>query len=241
MADPQARSDVPTFAVIPSGGRPCFEPAMWSVIPQVTHTYVIMTEPFAFTPGDYVDVRGDYRRPKNISRWWNLGIEAAHEHAALLGASAWNVLIMNDDVIACPQLVVVLTQALRHGLIWGEPCEELKGETPVLAYPDNLSTAAPRFALHKEAGFVDVRTRISGWCFMLRGESGLTADEDMQWWYSDNDLDYRARQMGGAVMVPGCEVEHLFPNEGTAASPELSARTHIDRGIFLAKWKDLPH
>lgn len=212
---------------------------MKSVIPQVHHTYVIATAHFDFVPGDYVDVLPDLRQPKNISRWWNRGIAAVQHHARLLGASAWNVLIMNDDVIACPQLVRTLNLALRHGMIEGYPPGEIEGAVPVLAYPDNF--AGDRFAFHTAPGPVDVTTRISGWCFMIKGESGLTADEDLQWWYSDNGLDYAARIMGGAVMVPGCAVEHLHPNELTAQSPELTARTHIDRQIFEQKWGGVPH
>jgi hypothetical protein len=232
-------ADVPTFAVIPTFGRPCFEQSAKSVIPQVERTFVIKTEPFEMAPGTLVDVVEDYVRPKNISRWWNHGIRGAQVHARLLGASAWNVLVMNDDVIACPQLVRKLRQGLRHRVINDEPCMELRAQIPVLAYPDNF--AGSRFAFNRTAGPVDITTRISGWCFMIRGESGLQANEHFEWFYGDDDLDWTAREMGGAVMVPGCAVEHLHPNEETARRPELTARTHVDRELFLAKWGRTPH
>lgn len=234
-------ADVPTFAVVPSFGRPCFEQAMKSVIPQVTHTYVIATESFDFTPGDYVDVIADFNRPKNISRWWNRGIDAAAHHADLIGASAWNVLVMNDDVIAPAGTARVLAQALRHRVINDEPCQALRAQLPVVAYPDNFQPDRPRFVFHQEAGPVDLTTRMSGWFFMIRGESGIRADETFEWFYGDDDLDWRAREMGGAVMVPGCAVTHLYPNEETARRPELTARTHVDRELFLAKWGKAPH
>jgi len=232
-------ADIPTFAVMPSFGRPCFEQAMKSVIPQVHHTYVIATEPFEFTPGDYVDVLADFRRPKNIQRWWNRGIDAAAHHASLLGASAWNVLVLNDDVISCPQLVRMLSGALRRGVLEGYPADEIRGETPVLAYPDNH--VGDRYALNKAPGPVDLTTRISGWCFMIKGESGLRTDEQFEWWYGDDDLDWTARTQGGALMVPGCAVEHLSPGETTSRSAELTARTHIDRQLFERKWAGVPH
>lgn len=233
-------ADVPTFAVVPTFGRPCFEQCMKSVIPQVTHTYVIATAHFDFTPGDYVDVLPDLREPKNISRWWNRGIDAAQHHARLIGASAWNVLVVNDDVIACPHLVRTLSAALRLGMIDGYPPEEIEDQRPVLAYPDNF--AGDRYAFHTAPGAVDLTTRISGWCFMIKGESGLKADEDLQWWYGDDMLDWTARTMGGALMVPGCAVEHLFPGETTSRDAALTARTHIDRQIFERKWEGrTPH
>lgn len=234
VADPQARSDVPTFAVIPTFGRPCFEESAKSVVPQVDRTFVIETAPFEWVPGSLVSKITDHSRPKNISRWWNLGIKAAQQRAHDLGASAWNVLIMNDDVIACPHLVRTLTQALRLGWINGESDQRLLGALPVLAYPDNF--AGDRFALNLAPGPIDLTTRISGWCFMIKGESGLRADERLVWFFGDDMLDWQAREMGGALMVPGCAVQHLHPNEATAADPELTAQTHRDRVMFGQIW-----
>lgn len=232
-------ADVPTFAVIPTFGRPCFEQAAKSVIPQVERTFVIKTQPFDMAPGTLVDVVEDYTRPKNISRWWNHGIRGAAVHARLLGATAWNVLVMNDDVIACPHLVRTLSAALRLGKLEGYPADEIENSWPVLAYPDNF--VGDRYALNLNPGPVDLTTRISGWCFMLQGEAHLYADESLEWFYGDDDLDWSARTMGGALMVPGCAVEHLHPNEETARQPELTARTHVDREVFLAKWGRTPH
>jgi len=213
---------------------------MKSIIPQVDRVMVIKTNDFDFEPGDLVDVSEDFGAPKNISRWWNIGLGMSMYHARhTLGASAWNALIMNDDVIACPHLVKTLTQALRHRMINGEYDERLRARIPIMAYPDNF--AGDRFAFNRTPGAIDLSTRISGWCFMIRGESGLLADEELQWHYGDDDLDWKARQMGGAVMVPGCAVEHLYPNQTTEQSAELTARTHIDRQLFELKWAGVPH
>ena len=234
-----AVADVPTFAVIPTFGRPCFEESAKSVVPQVDRTFVIETAPFEWVPGSLVSKITDHSRPKNISRWWNLGIMAAQWRAHDLGASAWNVLIMNDDVIACPHLVRTLSAALRLGKLEGYPPEEIAGESPVLAYPDNF--IGDRYALNLAPGPVDLTTRISGWCFMIKGESGLRADDRLVWWYGDDCLDWQAREMGGALMVPGCAVEHLYPGKTTSADPELTAQTHRDRLMFQSIWSSTPH
>lgn len=233
----------PTYAVVPSMGRGCLAECLAALLPQVDALFLIKTEDFtvpdvAVSSADRLSFLDDLRKPKNISRWWNNGITAATAYARVFGQKEFNVLIVNDDVIACPQL----TDALDHGMRGmtevtdGPP----PGARPVLAYPDNWLPYG-RAAFHETPGQVQLSTRISGWCFMLRGESGITADEQFEWFYGDDDLDWRCRQSGGAVMVPYCAVEHLHPNELTAASAELSARTHIDRQLFAAKWGILPH
>jgi len=233
-------ADVPTFAVVPTFGRPCFADCMHSIIPQVDHSFVIRTAPFEFATGAKVTVIDDYVQPKNISRWWNLGIMAAqHEARDVLGVSAWNVLVVNDDVIAPLQLTRRLTQAMRHRMIFGDYEPALRARNPVIAYPDNFE--GDRFAFHDKPGPVEITTRMSGWCFMIRGESGITCDETFEWWYGDDDLDWTARQMGGTVMVPNCPVQHLYPTKTTAESAELTARTHVDRVLFERKWSGVPH
>lgn len=234
----------PTYAVVPTMGRECLAGCLDSLLPQVDCLFMVRTEDFT-TPqldtryADKVSFLHDQVRPKNISRWWNNGIIAATAYARVFGHREFNVLVTNDDIVAAPQLVEVLDAGLRgkHDAV---KHSSPPGARPVLAYPDNWPPYN-RAGYHGVPGQVQLSTRISGWCFMLRGEAGITADENFEWFFGDDDLDWRCRQLGGAVMVPGCPVEHLHPNELTAASAELSARTHVDRGLFLAKWGALPH
>lgn len=185
---------------------------MASLLPQVDRLILIKTEvydhPFA-NDGRVVSVE-DREQPKNISRWWNRGLAVAARWADLHAAPSWSVLVANDDIVAPPHLVRSLEGALRSG-------------TSVLAYP-----AQPDRGCDK----------ITGFCFMVRGESGLRADEAMEWWYGDDDLLLTAREQGGAVCVPDCAVEHHYPSKLTFESVELSERTHRDREIFLAKWRN---
>lgn len=222
----------PTYVVVPSNGRDCLTGCLVSLLDQADTLFLIRTEEFSVpdiktTKLSFIT---DTTQPKNISRWWNLGITAAASYAKAFHQDEWNVLIVNDDIVACPQLVETLNAGLRG----------LRTRTPVLAYPDNWPPYG-RAEFHSTPGQVQLSTRLSGWCFMLRGETRLLADEQFEWFYGDDDLDWRAREQGGAVMVPGCPVEHLHPNELTAASLELSARTHLDRQLFAAKWGALPH
>lgn len=234
----------PTYAVVPTMGRECLAGCLDSLLPQVDCLFMIRTEEF-ITPdldpryADKVSFIHDHRRPRNISRWWNTGITASTAYARVFGHREFNVLIVNDDIVAPPHLVGFLDAGLRGQHSAVRDSSPLTAR-PVLAYPDNWPPYN-RAGFHGTPGQVQLSTRISGWCFMLRGEAGITADEQFEWFYGDDDLDWRCRESGGAVMVPDCPVEHLYPNQLTGASAELSARTHVDRQLFAAKWGTLPH
>lgn len=164
--------------------------------------------------------------PPNISTLWNIGIALADATAHSMQADRWDIAVLNSDVIVPPGWIDGLSTAMRS-------------TTAVLAYPDQFG--GQQQILHTRVGPVDMRTRITGYAYMLRGETGLRLDESMAWWYSDDSLDWEAREEGGALLVPGLAVEHRAPNISTNERPELAAQTAIDRQTFLAKWGRLPH
>jgi hypothetical protein len=81
---------------------------------------------------------------------------------------------------------------------------------------------------------------------VVRGSSGLRADERMRWWCGDNDIEMSALAHGrGTYAVPGCVFQpadgsqgllHRFPDQSTAASPALQAQTGKDMDTYVAKW-----
>ena len=158
---------------------------------------------------------------------------------------------MNDDVIAPSHLTKTLDVAMRSDReivvderssildhMHAERYRLFPGIRPSLVYPNAFDN---RWVLNTQPGPVDIHTRITGWCFMLRGEDWLMCDPRLVWWYGDDDLDWTARQRGGALCVPGCAVTHLHPGEMTSASADLTEQTHRDRETFLAKWSGVPH
>jgi GT2 family glycosyltransferase len=138
----------------------------------------------------------------------------------------WNVLILNDDVVCPPNLVERLSERMR-------------ATNAVLAYPDQFGGTEE--ILHEKADPVPMDRRITGYAYMLRGENRTRLDERFGWWYGDDDLDWRCRQLGGSLLVPGCAVEHKFPNALTNANPDLQKQTAIDRQTFIDKWGRAPH
>ncbi|MDX3230644.1 hypothetical protein [Streptomyces sp. ME19-01-6] len=164
--------------------------------------------------------------PPNISRLWNIGIRLADQDAWCRSAREWDVIVLNSDVVVPPCWVETLSSAMRS--------------TPaVLAYPDQCGGAEQ--ILHTRPEPVDLRQRITGYAFMLRGETGLRLDESMAWWFGDDDIDWRAREQGGALLVPGLAVEHRCPNGSMQERPELAEQAARDRETFIARWGRAPH
>lgn len=163
--------------------------------------------------------------PPNISTLWNMGIDLADTGAKLRGADRWDIAVLNSDVVVPADWVETLSQAMRS-------------TTAVLAYPDQHG--ATRQILHTKAEPIDLRQRITGYAYMLRGETGLRLDEDLAWWYGDDSLDWSARERGGALLVPGIPVEHRCPNGSMYERPELQEQAGQDRATFAAKWGRTP-
>jgi hypothetical protein len=70
--------------------------------------------------------------------------------------------------------------------------------------------------------------------FVIRGETGMRADEAMRWWYFDSDLDQRARLAGGVLYVRGPQVTNSLAN--TTTTGVLAEQAEKDRAVFEAKW-----
>jgi hypothetical protein len=163
--------------------------------------------------------------PPNISTFWNTGIALADAAAHRADARVWDIAVLNSDVVVPPNWVQALSDAMR-------------ATTAVLAYPDQHG--GTRQLLHTKAEPIDLRQRITGYAYLLRGETGLRLDESMQWWASDDDLDWRARERGGALLVPGIPVEHRCPNASMHERPELKAQAGHDMETFRKKWGRTP-
>jgi hypothetical protein len=223
-------SDVFRAAVIPTRNRhDLLADCINSVVDQVDRVIVIdnLSEP-PIDPGPWhgkVGVVSLPIDPPNISTLWNVGLSLADAQAHRCGAERWDIAVLNSDVVVPAGWVEILSAAMRS-------------TTAVLAYPDQHGGA--RQVLHTRAEPIDLRQRITGYAYLLRGEAGLRLDESMAWWFSDDSLDWEAREKGGALLVPGIAVEHRCPNGSMYERPELQEQAGRDRETFARKWGRTP-
>jgi GT2 family glycosyltransferase len=75
---------------------------------------------------------------------------------------------------------------------------------------------------------------ICGYCYILNIETGLMPDESYRWWFGDNDLYLRAKNLGGSVGVLA-KVRHLHGNELTSINHKLLAQTEEDKKLFYSR------
>ena len=210
------------FAVVPTNGRECLGPCLQALRDQVDVAVLVWTS--ATAPEDsgvaldpsWVHVIFDLEQPKNISRWWNLGMDYVDKLVASV-TPTWDVSVVNDDVIVPPGWFGSVSATMR--------------QMQIAAACSGGREAQVR--LHTKPGG-SLFDRMQGFAFMLAGEKHLRADEELVWWCGDNDLDQKARAAGGMAMIPGMHVQHLYPNG--QMTPELQVQANRDCELFRAKW-----
>lgn len=162
----------------------------------------------------------DTEQPPNLSRLWNVGLNAVKITMDLIGEDLWNVAIINDDAVMPDD--------------WWDDVSANMRKTPAVAacrysYEGNTSELAL-----KTTPDANIGQRLCGWAFMMRGESGLRIDERFRWWYGDTDLDWQARTTGGMLLVPGKPVGNVHANKSTVGV--LAEQAGRDRQTFVEKW-----
>lgn len=158
----------------------------------------------------------DRKEPKNISRWWNLGLKAVAARQELWApGEEYVVAVLNDDIVIKNGFVHELANGIfRHDV--------------VLAYPDV-------FGLQFDQDFhIPSAWRMSGYAFALRGTAEIFADESLVWWGGDNDIEWQAFAKGGTVLVASATCSHLYPSQSTVGA--LAEQAGRDRETFRAKW-----
>ncbi len=166
----------------------------------------------------------DFNAELNLSAKWNAGLDWAEKQAREAGNDRWNVAILNDDIEVDPDFLARLANGLRST------------DNAWIAYPNIHGIDIPEgTVVHTESNALAGQT-MSGYAFMVKGESGLRADEQFRWWYGDSDLERQVREAGKkTVCVGGCHLRHLHPME-SSRRPELLALARGDELRFAGKW-----
>jgi hypothetical protein len=216
--------DHPRYAVIPTTGRECYDQALAAITPQVDDVFAIWApryqaeEDWVKAPPDGHLVAGiGIDEKRNISRWWNIGIDRCKEEARRAGAARWDIAILNDDVIVPAD--------------WFDRVAGTMRSMKVAA--GSMSTVGMT-TLHTRPGNTALWQRMQGFAFILAGELGVRADESLEWWCGDNDIDMQSRLKGGTVLIPDTGVKHLYPDQSTDGV--LREQTAVDMQRFVQKW-----
>lgn len=210
------------YAIIPSGHRPqelanlvhdLVDPGgVRVIIVDTGYDRITISHP-------NVVVLQDREKPINIQRWWNTGLRSVYFYQDQMApGEEFTVAVLNDDLRVPPGFVQQLDANIQR---------------------EEAAAACPAPGMRTVAFKVDQRgntLRMLGFAFALRGSLKLEADESFLWWYGDNDLDWRCRDLGGVVHVGGSweGFAHLYPDQSTVG--ELAEQAGRDRQTFVQKW-----
>lgn len=214
---------ISTYAVILTHNRhELLKQSVAAISPQVNHLWVIDN---ASNPPVSVDPQytllSDSRQPPNLAELWNFALDEITKRALEWSKEAWNVALLCDDAVVYPSWADTVADEMRR---WDAHAASAHAYVPL------------DVSIRKIDPDSDLHNRMCGWAFMLRGESGLRADERFHWWWCDTDLDWQARIRGGTVIARGPVVPNTLPNDFTVNYPGLNDRAGQDGLEFTAKW-----
>lgn len=220
---------VPRYAIVPTHNRPARLLALVAslggqcdrivVLDNASSPPVDADKLSAAVPAEcVVEIIRDEEQPPHLARFWNVMFDRCDELALAAGKEGdlYDVAVFNDDAV------------VPAG--WYDACSTGLRAHPTAVIAHTGPTSPPLLTeLHNEPG-----NRMTPHAFVIRGEAGMRADEDMRWWYFDTDLDWRARQAGGVLSVPGPRVANSLANSTTHGA--LAEQAEKDRATFEAKW-----
>lgn len=214
-----------TYAIVLTCDRPeLLKQCLEAIKPQVDMVVIIDNGSHVTLPStkyrDFVKYSVP-DKPPNLSKFWNLGIGSVIYQAQRRHLDTWDIAFLCDDAIVHPTWLQEVTGPMRAmGAAAGSTHSAVSINAPILkTTPDH-----------------DIWNRMCPWAFVLRGEAGIRADEDLQWWWGDTHMDFTARQVGGMVIAPGAVVQNQKMGEYTNIYAHLAEQAGRDGETFAAKW-----
>lgn len=223
---PERAWTVPRYACIPTHNRPARLLSLVAslgtqcdrivVLDNASNPPVDVAKLEAAASKALVEVIRDEEQPPHLSRFWNVMLDACAHDAAEHEHEQYDVAVFNDDAVVPAGWYDACANGLR-----AHPTAVVAHTSPTT--PDLLTE------LHLDHG-----NRMTPHAFVVRGEVGMRSDESMRWWYFDNDFDWRARQNGGVLSVPGPLAVNALAN--TTTRGPLAEQAERDRVAFEKKW-----
>lgn len=224
------RDPIPRYAIILTHDRPkLLADCVAAIRLQADLTIVIdnasdppvTREDFSFE-GNAVAVVQDPEQPPNLSALWNKGFALVDR---LNHSPRWDIAVLCDDVTVPDGWFDAVSGCMRdHGAAAGSTHQWREVAQPIL----------------KRSPDRDLQNRMCGWAFILAGEKGIRADEDLSWWWGDTAVDWMARANGGMVICPGPVAHNIHPNDWTSKIPELNNQSGADGETFTRKYGGRP-
>lgn len=75
--------------------------------------------------------------------------------------------------------------------------------------------------------------KISGFAFGLNGKDNVLADENLVWWYGDDDIQRQCEALSGFAIIPNLPVENYYANSSYSRFQQQIAK---DRQYYEWKW-----
>src|SRR5690349_13598614 len=163
----------PRFAVVPTNGRACLKDCLMAISPQVDSTILVYTVPWKdgeVRPHPHFGVALRDVGSPNISRWWNEGLDICTQVMDMTEGDTpgrYDVAILNDDVIVPPGWFDAVSDGMRM-YECAAACSGAPNSSPVLL---------------QRPGPVPLHTRLQGFAFILAGEKGIRANEELRWYF----------------------------------------------------------
>ena len=162
---------------------------------------VISVGPHPIRPRDIDDLAAHLIHVPNPLPLFGAWLNTGFHYIAQIDPGA-EVLCIGSSLTPGPGLV----QRLAH---------DMRQRGWVMASPDFHQRPT-----HELEGPRNTHDRISGHCFMVGLDFGLRCDPRFRWWYTEDDLEMQARQLGPVGLVGACPVRHRhFARPRSVAGP----------------------
>lgn len=215
------------FVVIPASNRQDMISELLTSIMQPASNVILIDNgsdpPLRQDFNDRAFVVHNYPTELNIQRWWDLGWEIAESLA--WDKDNYAVAFLNSDAMISKRDIETLA-------------EEIDRSNSSVTFFDHCKVLHPtKRQTRSEPGPGPWSQRMSGYCFVVRGELPIRFDEEFQWWYGDDDFEWRARPLfSGVTMVGGTWADNRDENSGFREHAHLLGQVELDKQRFLSKW-----
>lgn len=165
---------------------------------------------------------------RNIQKWWNMGLGYVREVAKVRGQNNYHIAILNSDLSITRHDLTILQEALE-----ASGCS--------VSHPDHSrELVSGELVVKTEQIAVPFQYKMTGYCFVVDSSLKQDFDEDLKWWYGEDDFEWRARAVNGVARVGGTFVVNLDPQGSERDNDLLPPQTINDCLLFQAKWGSLP-